>query len=82
MKRDERNQLRKKFRNIFRIVSRREKHQQPELVDKANQIIHLFQQAEPEPRRGFRAFRPLPYVSHPALAGNEKEREWVSDVQG
>lgn len=70
MKRSERNTLRQKFRMMFRIISQREKHQRPELITKANEIIHCFQQAEPEERRRLRAFRPLRYVSHPALSTN------------
>ncbi|MBI4404090.1 MAG: hypothetical protein HY537_08015 [Deltaproteobacteria bacterium] len=74
MKIRKRNKLGRQFRNLFRLVPVREKHQRPELIDKANEIIGAFKRAEPKHRRSLQAFEPLKHENHPSLAAFDCEK--------
>jgi hypothetical protein len=61
------NDLDRRFRSMFDLVSRGERHQRPELIDRANRILKAIFKQQKGALNGC-LFCPLPYETHhPAL---------------
>ncbi len=68
MKTNDRNRLLRKFRTLFRLVSKGERYQRKELDTEANKIIDTFRREEPEEQWGDPAYHHIHHIRrHPTL---------------
>lgn len=73
MKRLSYSKVNQNFSEMFSTVSRGEKHQNGELVDKSNEILHFLWKGSKKHQDNTCAFVPIPHeVYHPALSGLQR----------